>query len=245
MAHARRVRWATGTSHAGGFPRSTPPSPIAACCESRTSLCAAVVCVCESRALLYVAVVCIVRADGYAHGRTLYSFLPARLPLCSVCVEGYFEQFGRCAQCPPSAGASVVTMIGIGLLLLFVCFFVYFIRTILPVDILKLGLSMLQVTLAPLGAMPCCSVPCMTSRGNGSRAVCRDGRYGCFYVVGGEVWCVWRLWSCVDAALVRSLRRRRLRTTSPGRHSSRTSSRRCVCFSSMSSPSPRPTVRSR
>ena len=105
-------------------------------------------CVCESRALLYVAVVCIVRADGYAHGRTLYSFLPARLPLCSVCVEGYFEQFGRCAQCPPSAGASVVTMIGIGLLLLFVCFFVYFIRTILPVDILKLGLSMLQVTLA-------------------------------------------------------------------------------------------------
>ena len=62
-----------------------------------------------------------------------------------MCVDGYFEQFGVCVQCPPSSGASAGEVVGI-VLLLFVLGFIFFkVRMLLPVDVLKLGLSMLQV----------------------------------------------------------------------------------------------------
>ena len=62
-----------------------------------------------------------------------------------MCAVGYFEQFGRCVACPPSSGASVGALLGIAVVLAVVCGVVYVIRALLPVDVLKLGLSMLQV----------------------------------------------------------------------------------------------------
>ena len=75
---------------------------------------------------------------------------------CSVCADGYFEQFGRCALCPQSHGASLGALLGIGLMLVAFAGFVFVIRKVLPVDVLKLGLSMLQVAtegLKPAGGV--------------------------------------------------------------------------------------------
>ena len=63
----------------------------------------------------------------------------------SICDVGYFEQFGKCVSCPPSSGASVGALLGISMLLIVLCIGIFLIRTLLPVDVLKLGLSMLQV----------------------------------------------------------------------------------------------------
>ena len=64
---------------------------------------------------------------------------------CSVCADGYFEQFGKCALCPSSSGASIGALLGIVVVLVVACGGVYAVRALLPVDVLKLGLSMLQV----------------------------------------------------------------------------------------------------
>ena len=64
---------------------------------------------------------------------------------CSVCAPQYFEQFGKCVACPPSSGASAGALVGIATLLLVLCYAVFRVRSILPVDVLKLGVSMLQV----------------------------------------------------------------------------------------------------
>ena len=61
-------------------------------------------------------------------------------PLCLCCF-----QFGKCVACPPSAGASAGALAGISLLLIVLCLGVYRIRHLLPVDVFKLGLSMVQV----------------------------------------------------------------------------------------------------
>ena len=47
--------------------------------------------------------------------------------------------------CPSSGGASVAEMLGLLTLLIVACFVFFRIRHLLPVDVLKLGLSMLQV----------------------------------------------------------------------------------------------------
>ena len=62
-----------------------------------------------------------------------------------MCADGYFEQFGKCVACPSSHGASVAAMLGILALLVVACVVFFRIRYLLPVDVLKLGLSMLQV----------------------------------------------------------------------------------------------------
>ena len=62
-----------------------------------------------------------------------------------MCDVGYFEQFGKCVACPPSSRESVGALLGIATLLLLLCGLLYAIRTVLPVDQIKLGLSMLQV----------------------------------------------------------------------------------------------------
>ena len=71
---------------------------------------------------------------------------------CSVCQTGYFEQFGRCVACPPAGGASIGALLGISVLLIVLCIGVFMIRKVLPVDVLKLGLSMLQVRTTPVAA---------------------------------------------------------------------------------------------
>ena len=65
--------------------------------------------------------------------------------MCSVCAENYFQQFGKCAPCPATYSASVGELVGIAVVLAVLAGTVFFIRKILPVDVLKLGLSMLQV----------------------------------------------------------------------------------------------------
>ncbi len=54
-------------------------------------------------------------------------------------------QFGLCVQCPDSSGASAGAVVGIITLLVVVCGVLFALRAFLPVDVLKLGLSMLQV----------------------------------------------------------------------------------------------------
>ena len=64
---------------------------------------------------------------------------------CSVCLDGYFEQFGRCVQCPATKGASVSVLLLVVFGVSLALGVVYTVRKLLPVDVLKLGLSMLQV----------------------------------------------------------------------------------------------------
>ena len=64
--------------------------------------------------------------------------------LCDSAV-GYYEQFGKCVVCPPSHGASVGAFVGLSFTLIVLCTGVFFVRHLLPIDVLKLGLSMLQV----------------------------------------------------------------------------------------------------
>ena len=70
--------------------------------------------------------------------------------LFSVCADGYFEQFGKCVACPAASSASAGQLVGILVLLIAVCVGLFTIRTLLPVDVMKLGLSMLQVCTLPL-----------------------------------------------------------------------------------------------
>ncbi len=65
--------------------------------------------------------------------------------VCSVCDDAYFEQFGRCVPCPKDKGSSVAAMLGIAAALLVAAFVCFRIRNILPVGIIKLGVSMFQV----------------------------------------------------------------------------------------------------
>ena len=69
--------------------------------------------------------------------------------LSSLCVTGYFEQFGQCVPCPSSSGASIGVVVGIALLLVAIGACLFRVRALLPVDVLKLGLSMLQVSTLP------------------------------------------------------------------------------------------------
>jgi hypothetical protein len=51
----------------------------------------------------------------------------------------------RCVMCPADTGASVGAMLGIGAALAAVAFLIFRIRSILPVGLIKLGVSMLQI----------------------------------------------------------------------------------------------------
>ena len=72
-------------------------------------------------------------ADGYAG------------VLCGVCADGYIEQFGSCLRCPTSRSESNGAIAGIVFALLAVVGVVIYLRAMLPIDVMKLGLSMLQV----------------------------------------------------------------------------------------------------
>ena len=62
-----------------------------------------------------------------------------------MCADGFFEQFAKCVACPPSGGASIGVLVGISATIVGLCIVVFLVRELLPVDVLKLGLSMLQV----------------------------------------------------------------------------------------------------
>jgi hypothetical protein len=64
---------------------------------------------------------------------------------CSLCADGYFEQFGRCVACPKSSGASIGALFSLSLLLIVICGVLYLVRELLPIDVIKLGVSMVQI----------------------------------------------------------------------------------------------------
>jgi hypothetical protein len=64
---------------------------------------------------------------------------------CSLCADGYFEQFGRCVACPSSSGSNAGAMAGILLALIVAIGVAVVIRDLLPVDVIKLGVSMVQI----------------------------------------------------------------------------------------------------
>ena len=64
---------------------------------------------------------------------------------CSLCVRGYFEQFGKCVACPSSTGSSVAALLGIVLVLIACGIMLWLMRSVLPIDVLKLGVSMVQI----------------------------------------------------------------------------------------------------
>jgi hypothetical protein len=72
-------------------------------------------------------------AKGYAH------------VACSLCASNYFEQFGKCVLCPSSKGRSVGALVGISLLVIAMLAVLYLVRDVLPVNVLKLGVSMVQI----------------------------------------------------------------------------------------------------
>jgi hypothetical protein len=60
-----------------------------------------------------------------------------------VCARGYASC--SCVPCPKNRGASVGAMLGIGLALLLAAFVVFRIRNVLPVGLIKLGVSLFQI----------------------------------------------------------------------------------------------------
>jgi hypothetical protein len=64
---------------------------------------------------------------------------------CSLCAHDYFEQFGLCVACPKSNGASILAVVGLSLLLLSTSCALYTVRKLLPIDVIKLGVSMVQI----------------------------------------------------------------------------------------------------
>jgi hypothetical protein len=62
-----------------------------------------------------------------------------------VCADGYFEQFGVCVKCPASQGQSVGVLLGFVIMLSGIAFLVFLVRHLLPVDVIKLGVSLVQV----------------------------------------------------------------------------------------------------
>jgi hypothetical protein len=66
-------------------------------------------------------------------------------PACSLCVGGFFEQFGKCVACPKSRDASAGTIVAIVVAIAAAGVLLFLARGLLPVDVIKLGLSMLQI----------------------------------------------------------------------------------------------------
>jgi hypothetical protein len=72
-------------------------------------------------------------APGYSH------------VACSVCSLGYFEQFGKCVPCPATAATSYVTLVGAAVVIIAIVGLLFKIRELLPMDLLKIGVTMAQI----------------------------------------------------------------------------------------------------
>ena len=80
----------------------------------------------------------------------LFLLLVVLVQLCHACVCascGFLgaASLGRCVACPADRGAAVGALLGIALALAVSAFFVFKIRHVLPVGVIKLGVSMFQV----------------------------------------------------------------------------------------------------
>jgi hypothetical protein len=75
-------------------------------------------------------------------GLLLFSFV--EVVFKSVC-NVHHRATVRCVACPKSTSASVGAMLGIAVTLLAVALLVFRIRTVLPVGVIKLGVSMFQI----------------------------------------------------------------------------------------------------
>ncbi len=84
-----------------------------------------------------------------------------RLSLCSVCADGFFEQYGRCLACPASHALSLLTMFALFIALCTACSVLFLFRELLPVDVLKLGLSTLQARLHGQPSAAVLTEPCL------------------------------------------------------------------------------------
>ncbi len=65
----------------------------------------------------------------------------ASLIACSVCKEGYFEQFGLCKQCPASKSLSALALLAMAGIVAMLGALAFKARHGLPVDVIKLGIS--------------------------------------------------------------------------------------------------------
>lgn len=72
---------------------------------------------------------------------TLRGPITGRLIACSVCEEGYFEQFGLCKQCPSSKSLSALAMLAMACIVAVLGALAFKARHGLPVDVIKLGIS--------------------------------------------------------------------------------------------------------
>ncbi len=63
----------------------------------------------------------------------------------SCCVDCDARTSGRCVACPKDKGASVVTLLGIAVALLAAAVIMFRIRNVLPVGLIKLGVSLFQI----------------------------------------------------------------------------------------------------
>jgi hypothetical protein len=72
-------------------------------------------------------------APGYSH------------VACSVCALGYFEQFGKCVACPATQATSYATLFGLSFVIIVIVGILFKIRELLPLDVLKIGVSMAQI----------------------------------------------------------------------------------------------------
>jgi hypothetical protein len=72
-------------------------------------------------------------AVGYAH------------LVCSQCADDYFEQFGKCTRCPSSRGRSAGATIVIVLAIIAMSLVLFAFRSFVPVGVVKVGISMVQI----------------------------------------------------------------------------------------------------
>jgi positive regulator of sigma E activity len=64
---------------------------------------------------------------------------------CTVCLDGWFEQFGKCSKCPADASGTAMLIFALGAALGIAGLVLWKIHKILPMDIIKVGISMMQV----------------------------------------------------------------------------------------------------
>jgi hypothetical protein len=69
---------------------------------------------------------------------------------CSLCADGYFEQFGLCVACPKTSANSIGALIGLALLIIAAICALYALRELVPIDVIKLGVSMMQIIRHPM-----------------------------------------------------------------------------------------------
>jgi hypothetical protein len=105
---------------------------------------------------------------------------------CSVCVDGFFMQFGKCEPCPAtptaSVGAIVAAIAGAAVL----GGLVFLVRRLVPVETIKLGVSMVQIIAAANSAYRCVSVRLVS--GFVSEGVCRRRMSAGLYRLRVFVW---------------------------------------------------------